>query len=188
MKKLSLILFSLVFIFAVSCNNEEATENNETAPATEAKTFSSADEMVEAAKAQIEELSIEKVKEMMDAEETFLLLDVREPDEFNKGYILGSVNIPRGVLEFRIKKESFWEDEMLYVPQNEDLIIVMCKSGKRGPLATVTLQSMGFTNVKHMDGGYKAFKEAYPDNIEKPAAEEGAEAMDGAAEEDDGGC
>lgn len=189
MKKLSLILFSLILILAVSCNKEEASENNEkeTATSTEAKVFATADDMVADAKTKIEELSAAKVKEMMDAEETFLLLDVREPDEFNKGYVLGSVNIPRGVLEFRIKKESFWEDEMLYVPQNEDLIIVMCKSGKRGALATVTLQSMGFTNVKHLEGGFNAFKEVNPDAIEKPAAEEGTK-VDGAAEEDDGGC
>ena len=63
----------------------------------------------------------------------------------------------------------------------------MCKSGKRGALATVTLNSMGFTNVTHLEGGFNAFKEAYPDAVEKPAVEEGSEA-DTAAEEDDGGC
>ena len=35
---------------------------------------------------------------------------------------------------------------------------------------------------------FKAFKEVHPDAIEKPAVEEGTEAMDGTAEEDDGGC
>jgi hypothetical protein len=64
----------------------------------------------------------------------------------------------------------------------------MCKKGHRGSLATVSLKSMGFTNVKNMEGGYLAFKEAYPDAIEKPAVEEGADVVDGAAEEDDGGC
>lgn len=186
MKKLSLILLSVIFIFTMSCNNEEAPEGNgENETATnESVIFNTSDEMVEAAKEQIEEVPVAKLKEMIDAEETFLLLDVRMSDEFNKGYILGSVNIPRGVLEFRINKESFWEDEMLYLPKKEDLIIILCKKGHRGSLATVTLQSMGFTNVKNLEGGFTAFKEAYPDGVEVPEGDIPAEG----GEEDDGGC
>ena len=97
---------------------------------------------------------------------------------------MGAVHIQRGVLEFRIKKESFWEGEMLYMPKTDELIIICCKSGKRGSLATVTLQSMGFTNVKNLSGGYLAFKEAYPDAVEIP---EGAD-VPAEGGEDDGGC
>ena len=187
MRKLSLFLLSLIFIFTVSCNNEELTdENTENGDVTiEAVIFNTADEMVEAAKAQIEEITSEDFQAMTEAEETFLLIDIRSKEEFDKGYIEGAVNIARGVLEFRIKKESFWEEEMLYMPKSDELIILCCKSGKRGSLAALTLQSMGFTNVKNLDGGFKAFKEAYPDSVEIP---EGADVPSEGGEEDDGGC
>jgi len=64
-----------------------------------------------------------------------LLIDVREPNEFNAGYIPGSVNIPRGVLEFNIDNEAFWDAAFLYLPEKEEEIIVYCKKGKRGMLA-----------------------------------------------------
>ena len=188
MKKLSLFLLSLIFIFTMSCNNEEVTEDNtedeNVSVTNEAVVFNTADEMVEAAKAKIEEVNSEKIKGMIDAEESFLLIDIRTQQEFDKGYIMGAVHIQRGVLEFRIKKESFWEGEMLYMPKTDELIIICCKSGKRGSLATVTLQSMGFTNVKNLSGGYLAFKEAYPDAVEIP---EGAD-VPAEGGEDDGGC
>ena len=187
MKKLSLFLLSLIFIFTVSCNNEETAEGNtenENAT-TEAVIFNTADEMVEAAKAQIEEITSENFQAMTEAEETFLLLDIRTKQEFDKGFIEGAVNIARGVLEFRIKKESFWEDEMLYMPKSDELIILCCKSGNRSSLAALTLKSMGFTNVKSLNGGYSAFKKAYPDSVEIP---EGADVPEEGGEEDDGGC
>ena len=176
MKNLSLILFSLIFIFAMACNNE-AKESTDGADTTAAKFFNSDEEMVADAKAQIEEISVTKLKEMLDAEEAMLLIDVRMAEEFKTGYIMGSVNIPRGVLEFRINKESFWEEEMLYVPKKDDQIIILCKLGQRGSLATLTLKSMGFTNVKNLDGGFKAFSEAYPDAVEKPVVVEGSDAV-----------
>lgn len=187
MKKLSLILLSLIFIFTISCNNEETPEGNtENENATsEAVIFNTADEMVEAAKAEIEEITSENLQAMMEAEETFLLIDIRTKEEFYKGFIQGAVNIARGVLEFRIKKESFWEGEMLYMPKSDELIILCCKSGKRGSLAALTLRSMGFTNVKNLDAGYLAFKDAYPDSVEIP---EGADVPAEGGEEDDGGC
>ena len=187
MKQLSLILLSLIFIFTVSCNNEETTdENTETGDVTnEAVIFNTADEMVEAAKAQIEKITTENFQAMAEADETFLLIDIRTKEEFDKGFIQGAVNIARGVLEFRIKKESFWEGEMLYMPKSDELIILCCKSGKRGSLAALTLQSMGFTNVKNLTGGYLAFKDAYPDSVEIP---EGADVPAEGGEEDDGGC
>jgi len=72
-----------------------------------------------------------------------LLLDVREDDEFKAGHIPGTVNIPRGVLEFRI-----WR--LLGYPQPVDTgrrIYVQCRTGGRATLATKQLKDIGFTNV-----------------------------------------
>ena len=72
-----------------------------------------------------------------------LLLDVREADEYKAGHIPGTVNIPRGVLEFRIYKQ-------LGYPKTVDAkqkIYVHCATGGRATLATKELKDIGFTNV-----------------------------------------
>ena len=72
-----------------------------------------------------------------------LLLDVREENEFKAGHIPGTVNIPRGVLEFRIYKQ-------LGYPKTVDLnkkIYVQCQTGGCATLATADLKKIGFKNV-----------------------------------------
>ena len=72
-----------------------------------------------------------------------LLLDVREGDEFKAGHVPGTVNIPRGMVEFQIWKQ-------LGYPENIDMnhkIYVQCRTGSRATLATNDLQRIGFTNV-----------------------------------------
>lgn len=186
MKKFSLAILSLTLLFAMSCNNGEDVkkDNNEgvkTDAVIEAVVFNTVDDMIADAKTKIEEISAEKFKAMMDAEEAFLLIDIRTENEFSKGSIKNAVNIPRGLLEFKIKKAVFWEDALIYMPKNDELIILTCKSGKRAVLGTLTLKSMGYTNVKYLNAGFSTFKTAYPDAVEIP---EGVEE----AEEEEGGC
>ena len=72
-----------------------------------------------------------------------VLLDVREDDEFKAGHVPGAVNIPRGLLEFRIWK-------LFGYPAQVDMtrmIYVQCQTGGRATLATKQLQDIGFTNV-----------------------------------------
>ena len=72
-----------------------------------------------------------------------LLLDVREDAEFRSGHVPGAVNIPRGLLEFRI-----WMQ--LGYPATVDMdrkIFVQCQTGSRATLATKQLQDVGFTNA-----------------------------------------
>ncbi len=71
-----------------------------------------------------------------------LILDVREPAEFAAGHVPGAVNIPRGVLEFRIYKE-------LGYPKKVDIgrkIYVQCQTGGRASLAAASLKKIGFKN------------------------------------------
>jgi rhodanese-related sulfurtransferase len=82
-------------------------------------------------------------------DETILLLDVREPEEFASGYLRkeNHLTIPRGKLEFvAIKKihEKYGHD----VP-----IVTYCFKGPRGLLAAYQLKKMGFKNVKYLNGG-----------------------------------
>ncbi len=72
-----------------------------------------------------------------------LLLDVREEGEFKAGHVPEAVNVPRGLLEFRIWKQ-------LGFPSNVDMsrkIYVQCQTGGRATLAAKQLQDIGFTNV-----------------------------------------
>lgn len=72
-----------------------------------------------------------------------LLLDVREEAEYRTGHIPGTVDIPRGLLEFRIWRQ-------LGYPGKVDLkkkIYVQCWGGNRAILAAKQLQDIGFTNV-----------------------------------------
>lgn len=172
-----LIAFAAVAAFSFSCSS--APQN-----------FSSADEMVEAVKSTISQIDVAEFKSMVDAGENFFLIDVREPNEFNRGFIPGAINIARGVLEFRIAKESFWEEEMLYMPEKEDLIVVCCKKGHRGTLSTDALVKLGYTNVKNLDGGFNNWAEKYPDLVEKNETATAGASLEGmtSSSDDGGGC
>ncbi len=126
-----------------------------------------ADMFVEDALITSEGVSVEDVKNIIDTAEIYLLLDVREAHEHNPGYIPGSVNLPRGIIEFNIGNAAYWESMYLYEPLKTDLIIVYCKKGKRGILAAATLKKMGYTNVKYLDGGFKKWALTYPNDYER---------------------
>ena len=68
---------------------------------------------------------------IMESEEIFNVIDVRQNNEYYHGFIPGSVNIPRGSIEFNIATESFWENEGLYMPEKKETLILYCKKGKR---------------------------------------------------------
>ena len=80
-----------------------------------------------------------------------LLIDVREPDEFAAGHVPGAVNVPRGMLEFRIADLQ---------PDGNAPVLVYCKTSGRAALAAVALQEMGYLNVKSIAGGFDAWAAA----------------------------
>ena len=148
--------FGLILILLVSlsaCNNAGPTQ--------------SLDEMVVAAKKVVDAVTVEQLMQKLDNGDMIMLIDVREPNEFNAGYIPGAVNIPRGVLEFKIGNEDFWDAAMLYMPEMTEEVIVYCKKGKRGILAGQTLKKLGYTNVTYIEGGWKKWELTYPDLFEK---------------------
>ncbi|MBW3588264.1 MAG: rhodanese-like domain-containing protein [Actinobacteria bacterium] len=112
-------------------------------------------EMVAEAKKRVENLTPDQVAK--ELEEGAIVIDVREPQERKESNIPGSISAPRGMLEFYADpslpyhKEEFNPDRRL---------ILHCASGGRSALAAETLQQMGYTNVAHLDGGIKAWKDA----------------------------
>ena len=108
------------------------------------------EDMVAEAREETEQVDVEKVREALDSEEDVIVLDVREPGEWQDGHIPGAKHVPRGVLEYLAADE---------LPEKDARIVVHCAVGGRGTLATRTLQEMGYTNVANMQGGTNAWKE-----------------------------
>lgn len=112
-------------------------------------------ELVADAKSRIANLSVDEfAREIGDGA---LVVDVREPDEHRKGVIAGALSVPRGMLEFTADPDS--SD---YRPEfsRERRILLYCAAGQRSALAAVSLQTLGYANVAHLEGGLRAWKAA----------------------------
>lgn len=105
----------------------------------------SAMDLVQAAKANITEITISQANALFKAGS--IPLDVRELLEYETGHIPNAHHISRGMLEFKIAGHPNFQDKAAS-------IVVYCKSGGRSALATETLQQLGFTNVQSMLGGF----------------------------------
>ena len=90
-----------------------------------------------------------------------VVIDVREPSEFETGHIPGAINIPRGVLEFQVDAHpavANVSDPTL--SHKERPIVVVCRTGGRAALSAVNLQRLGFADVRSIAGGVLAWGEA----------------------------
>ncbi len=116
-----------------------------------AKTFK---DLMEEARQQVPEWNIDQVKEHLGNGAGYVLLDVREKDEYRDGHLQEAVSVPRGFLELRIEQA---------IPDKATPIIAYCAGGTRSLLAAKQLQDMGYHKVFSMAGGYSAWKGAgYP--------------------------
>ncbi|MBW3584237.1 MAG: rhodanese-like domain-containing protein [Euryarchaeota archaeon] len=87
-----------------------------------------------------------------------VLVDVREPDErAQHGTIPGAMAAPRGMLEFYADPSTPYHKKEL---DPKARILLFCAAGSRSALAGATLHRMGFENVAHLEGGFKAWAEA----------------------------
>jgi len=107
-------------------------------------------ELVAEAKSKITEIDLVTAQAAMpDA----LLLDVREPAEFDAGRLPGAINIPRGLLEFKI-------GDCPQLAHRDSDILIYCKTSGRAALAAQNLQRMGYVNVRSIHGGFDAWAQA----------------------------
>lgn len=81
---------------------------------------------------------------------SILLIDVREPNESEDGVVPGALLIPRGTLESEIANHT---------SDHDTAICVYCATGNRSLLAAVTLQTMGYSDVRSIEGGFAAWLE-----------------------------
>jgi molybdopterin/thiamine biosynthesis adenylyltransferase/rhodanese-related sulfurtransferase len=105
-------------------------------------------ELLKATKAQIREVDTAGAEALVD--QGALLLDVREPDEYEQGAVPGSVHIPRGHLESQIENR---------VPDHDRQLVVLCAGGTRSAFAAKTLAELGYTDVVSVAGGFNKWKD-----------------------------
>ncbi len=107
-----------------------------------------AHDLVLAAKSQCREISVEDAQAGVLAAD--VIIDVREADEYAAGHLAGAINIPRGLLEFKLSGNPALEPRDLNV-------VLYCKTSGRAALAAVAMQSMGYLNVASIAGGFDAW-------------------------------
>ena len=107
--------------------------------------------LVNEAKRHVKETNVEDVKRRMENGEKFLLVDVREDNEWEKGHVPGAVHMGKGVIE---------RDIEVQVPEATTKMILYCGGGFRSALVAENLQKMGYINVESMDGGWKGWVQA----------------------------
>jgi len=98
------------------------------------------------------------LQELMASPSRPLLLDIREPYEFEALHIEGSMNVPRGILELAC---DYGYDETkpdLVLARDKD-VVVICRSGHRSVLAAYTMQLMGFQSAKSLKTGVKGWND-----------------------------
>ena len=108
-------------------------------------------QLVAEAKAQIGDIDATSAAQRVNA--GAVVIDVREPAEFDAGRLPNAVNIPRGVLEFKTGDHP--------ALANKDAeILLYCKTGGRSALAALNLQRLGYTKPVSLAGGFEAWANA----------------------------
>ena len=104
-------------------------------------------ELVANAKAAVKTIDMQAFRALLDQPDHGFIIDVREPNEFATGHVPGAINIPRGMIEFRI-------GTLIDYPKNAPAdvkLTLYCKIGSRSALAAKSLKELGFVNVTAVD-------------------------------------
>ncbi len=92
-----------------------------------------------------QQIGAEEAKQMMEEEKgEFVLLDVREQEEYDEGHIPGAVLLPVGMID---------EDTAAgVIPEKDTVVLVYCRSGNRSKTASLALAELGYTHVYEFGG------------------------------------
>jgi rhodanese-related sulfurtransferase len=98
------------------------------------------------------------LEEELASENSLLLLDIREKDEFEMMHIKGSLLVPRGTLEGACEWD-FHDTQPILASSREQDIVVICRSGNRSALAGVVMKQLGFKNIRSLKMGIKGWND-----------------------------
>jgi len=98
------------------------------------------------------------LEERLNENPSLLLLDIREPYEFEAMHIKNSFNVPRGVLETAC--EWNYEETVAQLVESRDKeIVVACRSGNRSVFACEVMQKLGYKNVVSLKTGLRGWSD-----------------------------
>jgi rhodanese-related sulfurtransferase len=113
-------------------------------------------QLVAEANAEVKTLSVDEAKALVGNPD-YIFVDIREPNEpAESGSIPGSEHAVRGMLEFHASEGPYHKP---FFASGKNLVLY-CASAGRSALAAKTLKDMGFDNVSHLAGGFKAWTAA----------------------------
>jgi rhodanese-related sulfurtransferase len=107
--------------------------------------------IVNDAKSRIKEVDVPGTRARLQQNPDAKLIDVREDDEWSAAHAAGAIHLGKGIIERDIETS---------VRDKSAELILYCGGGYRSALAADVLQTMGYTNVFSMAGGWKAWKES----------------------------
>ena len=107
--------------------------------------------LVDDALTRVDEITPDEVQQKLNDSDDFVLLDVREKDEWKRSHIAGAQYLGKGVIERDIENE---------IPDTDKELVLYCGGGYRSALAADNLQKMGYRNVKSLQGGFRSWNEA----------------------------
>jgi rhodanese-related sulfurtransferase len=118
-------------------------------------------EMVATARSQAHAIPPDRAAEASARSELALIVDVREPGEYQECHLPKAVNVPRGLLELRADPASPGADPALSGDLSARILVYCTRGpGARSLLAAQTLTSMGYGNVEVLEGGLMAWSQA----------------------------
>eukprot|EP01013_Petalomonas_cantuscygni_P034415 TRINITY_DN62084_c0_g1_i1.p1 TRINITY_DN62084_c0_g1~~TRINITY_DN62084_c0_g1_i1.p1 ORF type:complete len:150 (-),score=17.00 TRINITY_DN62084_c0_g1_i1:242-691(-) len=116
-------------------------------------------DVVEQARPFVVEVSVAELPNVLVADSSAQVVDVREDSEWAAGHLKGAIHLGRGVLERDIEAKF---------PDRGTRLLFYCGGGYRSVLAAKSANEMGYSNVASVAGGWRAMLNASMD-IEKPA-------------------
>ncbi len=115
-------------------------------------------ELVKNCLAEVKEIMPWDLVARMDENPDILILDVREPYEFEALHIKGSINVPRGILESACEWD-YEESVPVLVTARKREIIVVCRSGNRSALAVQSMQLLGYEQAFSLRTGLRGWND-----------------------------
>ncbi len=106
-------------------------------------------DLLAAAKSEIVEIDTATAQGRIHDSANIVILDVREPDEYEQGALRNVIHIPRGHLEAQVEGR---------IAERDAEVLVYCAGGVRSAFAAKTLGELGYTNVKSIAGGFGKWK------------------------------
>lgn len=107
--------------------------------------------LVNEAKSRIQQINLDEYQRLAGGGDDFLLVDVREDNEWQAGHAVGATHLGKGIIERDIESQ---------VPDKSKKLVLYCGGGFRSALAADALQQMGYTQAISLDGGWRAWQQA----------------------------